>query len=349
MRVVCEVAPAVTIEQPSRPVEAWGPGHAEPAPKGYHGAMLGPTPSHAIRCSGLVKRYGDVVAVAGLDLAIRPGECFGLLGPNGAGKTTTVEILEGLTRPNAGTVEVLGERWGRSDRRLRCRLGIQLQETKLIEKLTVRETIKLFRSFYDRGLTPQAAMELVGLEEKADTWVRKLSGGQTQRLSLACALVGDPEVLFLDEPTTGLDPQARLKIWDIVGDLRSRSRTVLLTTHYMEEAHRLCDRVAIIDHGRIIVEGTPSELIGSLEAQHVVEFQARTAVSHEVLAGLDGVRSVEEENGSIRLIVDQVHRTVPVLLQYLAREGLHLTRLSTHHATLEDVFVSLTGRHLRNG
>jgi len=303
----------------------------------------------ALRCEALVKRYGKLVAVAGLDLEVRRGECFGLLGPNGAGKTTTVEILEGLTLPDGGKVEVLGETWGRGNRKLRGRLGIQLQETKLIEKLTVLETIKLFRSFYDQGSAPEAVMELVGLEEKADAWVRKLSGGQAQRLSLACALVGDPEVLFLDEPTTGLDPQARLKIWEIVSDLRSRSRTVLLTTHYMEEAQRLCDRVAIIDHGKIMVQGTPNQLIGSLEAQHVVEFETETELDRSVLQDLAGVRSVEEENGSIRLIVDQVHRTVPALLKRLAREGVELSRLGTHQATLEDVFVSLTGRHLRDG
>jgi ABC-2 type transport system ATP-binding protein len=303
----------------------------------------------ALRCEGLVKRYGKLVAVAGLDLEVRRGECFGLLGPNGAGKTTTVEILEGLTLPDGGRVEVLGESWGRGNRKLRGRLGIQLQETKLIEKLTVLETIRLFRSFYDEGLAAEEVMNLVGLEEKADAWVRKLSGGQAQRLSLACALVGDPEVLFLDEPTTGLDPQARLKIWEIVGDLRSRSRTVLLTTHYMEEAQRLCDRVAIIDHGKIMVQGTPNQLIGSLEAQHVVEFETGTALDRSLLEQLTGVRSVEEENGSIRLIVDQVHRTVPALLELLARKGVELSRLGTHHATLEDVFVSLTGRHLRDG
>jgi len=213
----------------------------------------------------------------------------------------------------------------------------------------VLETITLFRSFYDEGPAPEVVMELVGLEEKAGAWVRKLSGGQAQRLSLACALVGDPEVLFLDEPTTGLDPQARLKIWDIVSDLRSRSRTVLLTTHYMEEAQRLCDRVAIIDHGKIMVQGTPNQLIGSLEAQHVVEFETETKLSRNVLERLAGVRSVEEENGSIRLIVDQVHRSIPALLDLLAREGVELSRLGTHHATLEDVFVSLTGRHLRDG
>ena len=303
----------------------------------------------ALRCEGLVKRYGDVVAVAGLDLEIARGECFGLLGPNGAGKTTTVEIFEGLTRPDEGTVEVLGESWGRGNRKLRSRLGIQLQETKLIEKLTVLETITLFRSFYNEGAAPEVVMELVGLEEKAGAWVRKLSGGQAQRLSLACALVGDPEVLFLDEPTTGLDPQARLKIWDIVADLRSRSRTVLLTTHYMEEAQRLCDRVAIVDHGKIMVQGTPNQLIGSLDAQHVVEFETETELNRAVLEGLAGVRTIEEESGSIRLTVDEVHRTLPALLELLTREGVELSRLGTHHATLEDLFVSLTGRHLRDG
>ena len=230
-------------------------------------------------------------------------------------------------------------------------VGVQLQETQLIEKLTVLETITLFRSFYSEGPAPEEVMALVGLEEKAGAWVRKLSGGQKQRLSLACALVGDPEVLFLDEPTTGLDPQSRLKIWDIVGDLRSRSRTVLLTTHHMEEAQRLCDRVAIIDHGQIIAQGTPVELIATLGAQHVVEFETGSAVEPAGIEGLDalpGVCGIERRSDSIRLTVNEVHRVVPELLDLLTRTRVDLTRLSTHDATLEDVFVSLTGRHLRD-
>jgi ABC-2 type transport system ATP-binding protein len=304
--------------------------------------------STAIRCRGLIKTYADLTAVDGLDLEVRSGECFGLLGPNGAGKTTTVEILEGLVEPESGHVEVLGQSWRGNARGLRERLGIQLQDTRLGEKLTVLETLTLFRSFYRRGRDPRDALSLVRLEEKTHVWVRKLSGGQLQRLSLACALVCDPDVLFLDEPTTGLDPQARLKIWEIIGDFRGGGGTVLLTTHYMEEAQRLCDRVAIIDHGRVIAEGTPGELIGSLGAEHVVEFEAEGSVDARPLRRLDGVRAVARENGVIRLTVDQVHRSVPALLEELRRQRVELSRLATHHATLEDVFVALTGRHLRD-
>ena len=216
----------------------------------------------ALRCLGLVKRYGSVVAVNGLDLEVRRGECFGLLGPNGAGKTTTVEICEGLNRPDEGELTVLGERWQGDGRALRARLGIQLQETKFPEKLKVREVLALFRSFYPRGKSIDETLALVQLQEKVDAYVRGLSGGQKQRLSLACALVGDPELLFLDEPTTGLDPQSRLQTWGIVEELKARGRTVLLTTHYMEEAEELCDRIAIMDHGRILEMGGVAELVG---------------------------------------------------------------------------------------
>jgi ABC-2 type transport system ATP-binding protein len=305
--------------------------------------------STAIACRGLVKRYGTVTAVDGLDLEVCSGECLGLLGPNGAGKTTTVEILEGLIAPDAGVVEVLGQRWERDGRELRQRLGIQLQETLLPEKLTALEVLTLFRSFYTQGAEPGEVLRQVGLEEKAGTWVRKLSGGQQQRLSLACALVSAPEILFLDEPTTGLDPQARRSIWDIVAEFRQRGGTVLLTTHYMEEAERLCDRVAILDHGRAIAAGTPAELIGTLGAEHVVEFEIEQgSVEEPVLAALAGVRAVAREEGAIRLTVSEVHRAIPALLDELKRQGVTLSRLTTHHASLEDVFVGLTGRHLRD-
>ena len=231
-----------------------------------------PNPDSALRCKDLVKRYGDTVAVAGLDLEVWRGECLGMLGPNGAGKTTTVEIFEGLRVPDSGLVEVLGEPWRGNGLALRARLGIQLQETKFADKLRVSEVVILFRSFYPRGLDVADVLALVGLEEKAAAHVRTLSGGQKQRLSLACALVGDPEVLFLDEPTTGLDPQARHQTWEIVAGLKARGRTVLLTTHYMEEAARLCDRVAVVDYGKVIALGTPRELIASLGAEHVIEF-----------------------------------------------------------------------------
>jgi ABC-2 type transport system ATP-binding protein len=307
------------------------------------------TPALAVRA--LHKRYGDVVAVDGLDLEVRPGECFGLLGPNGAGKTTTIEICEGLLAPDSGEVEVLGRRWSTQERELRHLLGIQLQETQLAEKLTVRETVRLFRSFYRRGREPSDVIALVQLEEKARSRVGALSGGQKQRLALACALVGDPQLLFLDEPTTGLDPQARRQLWELIGELRAGGRTIVLTTHYMEEAERLCDRVAIVDHGRAIAEGTPRELVQSLGADHVVEFALGDGVvlAPEVLAGVQGVQGVRRDQDTWALTVAELHLAVPAILAELDRRGATLAELRTHSATLDDVFVSLTGRRLREG
>ena len=301
----------------------------------------------ALRGSGLVKRYGEVVAVDGLDLEVFAGECFGLLGPNGAGKTTTVEILEGLTRPDGGTVEVLGRTWAQDAAGLRERIGIQLQETQLAEKLTVLETITLFRSFYRKGLNPVEVMRIVQLEDKESAWVRKLSGGQKQRLSLAAALVGDPEILFLDEPTTGLDPQARRQVWDVIADVRARGGTVLLTTHYMEEAERLCDRIAIVDRGKVIDLDTPAALIKRLGAEHVIEIETESEVDLERLRGLDQVHDLRRDGTTVSLTVLEVHRAIPQILAQLDAQAVALTRLTTHHATLEDVFVAMTGRHLR--
>jgi ABC-2 type transport system ATP-binding protein len=316
----------------------------------------------AVRCANLVKTYAakpPVAAVRGLDLAVERGECFGLLGPNGAGKTTTIEIIEGLLDATSGEVEVLGMRWGKQDNDIRQRIGISLQETKLAEKLSVRETLTLFRSFYHQGLTPDQAVARVSLEEKADVWVGKLSGGQQQRLAVACALVGDPEVLFLDEPTTGLDPQARRQLWDIIRSLRTQGRSVLLTTHYMDEAERLCDRLAIIDYGQIIAGGSPAELIERLGGQHMVEFAIDGASSHEakkttngkhmqeIWRSLPGVESVHADNGLVCLTVRQPHVTIPALLEAVSQQGARLLHLTTRQASLEDVFVRLTGRHLR--
>jgi ABC-2 type transport system ATP-binding protein len=304
----------------------------------------------ALSCRGLVKRYGDVVAVDGLDLEVGRGECFGMLGPNGAGKTTTVEILEGLKTADAGDVEVLGERWQGDGLALRARLGVQLQETKFPDKLSVREVLTLFRSFYPGGLTVDETLGLVVLEEKAGARVGTLSGGQKQRLSLACALVGDPELLFLDEPTTGLDPQSRRQAWEIVEGLKARQRTVVLTTHYMEEAARLCDRVAIVDRGRIIALGTPAELVASLGAEHVVEFavQGVDGLDEGELRALPSVEGLARDGALWHLTVREVHRAVPALLGALTARTLEPSHLTTHHATLEDVFVSLTGRSLRD-
>ncbi len=297
-----------------------------------------------------MKRYGDVVAVAGLDLAVASGECFGLLGPNGAGKTTTIEILEGLTVPDGGEVEVLGQPWrdGAAGRALRERLGIQLQETQLADKLTVGETVQLFRSFYRRSHTVDEVLALVELEEKRGARVSSLSGGQKQRLAVACALVSRPDLLFLDEPTTGLDPQSRRQMWAIIRRFREAGGSVLLTTHYMEEAERLCDRVAIMDHGKVIALGTPNQLMASLGADHVVEFALAGGVAPAGLDALPGVKRVRRGPDRIALTVAEVHRAVPALLGLLERQGAELSMLTTHHATLEDVFVSLTGRQLRD-
>ncbi len=304
----------------------------------------------ALWCRDLVKRYDRVVAVQGLSLAVSRGECFGLLGPNGAGKTTTVEMFEGLLRPDAGELRVLGRSWGgRGDAALRERLGVTLQETQFFDKLTVAETVRLFRSFYSRGRGPEEVLKLVGLAEVASRRVRKLSGGQRQRLSVALALVGDPELLFLDEPTTGLDPHSRRQIWEVVGRFREAGGTVLLTTHYMEEAQRLCDRVAIMHEGRVIALDTPQALVASLGAEHVVEFQAQPIPDLARLRELPGVRSVHWRNGAVHLTVSEVHRAVPAVLQELARQHAELTQLITHHATLEDVFLTLTGRSLEEG
>ena len=305
----------------------------------------------ALSVKSLRKTYGDVVAVDDLDLEVLPGECFGLLGPNGAGKTTTIEICEGLLEPDSGDVVVLGKRWRTDARELRNRLGISLQETQFAEKLTVLETVSLFRSFFPRGPTPDEIVGLVQLDEKAKARVGGLSGGQKQRLAVACALAGDPDLLFLDEPTTGLDPQSRRQLWELVDGFKAKGRTIVLTTHYMEEAEQLCDRVAIVDHGRVMALGSPRELIESLGAEHMVEFasaEGGVPVDTAWLETLEGIHSARAESGGFVLQVADLHRTVPQLLAALSRKGVALAELRTHSATLEDVFVSLTGRHLRD-
>ncbi len=300
-------------------------------------------------CRGLVKHYGSVKAVDGLDLDVAVGECFGLLGPNGAGKTTTVEILEGLTAPTSGSVQVLGWTWGEGrDAALRARIGVQLQETQLAELLTVEETVRLFRSFYARGRTVDEVIAVLALGEKRRARVGSLSGGQKQRLALACALVCEPELLFLDEPTTGLDPQARLAIWEVVERFRARGGTVLLTTHYMEEAAKLCDRVAIVDHGKIIAEGSPRELVASLRADQIVVLEAVGPPIDQLVAQLPGVTSHHTKGGSHVLGISDLAAFLPALLGALSGAGAHLTSLTSHEPTLEDVFVQHTGRVLRD-
>ncbi len=330
-----------------------------------------------IECNNLRKTYdGKVEAVRGLSLRIDTGECFGLLGPNGAGKTTTIEILEGLLAPTSGDVRIFGHSWGGNTRRLREWIGISLQETRLSEKLTVRETIELFASFYDQPRSTSEVLDDLQLTEKSDSWVGKLSGGQKQRLAVATALVGNPRILFLDEPTTGLDPQSRRQLWDIVRSFQKKGGTVLLTTHYMDEAERLCDRLAIVDHGEIIAEGTPADLIDRLGGHHMVEFQISrgnagngsngqssdsetksvlvkpedSSVENselEAWRSLPGVESVRHDDSTFCLSVREPHLTIPALLAALQQEGYKLEHLSTRQASLEDVFVRLTGRHLR--
>jgi ABC-2 type transport system ATP-binding protein len=303
----------------------------------------------ALSIRGLKKRYGDVVAVDGIDLEVSRGECFGLLGPNGAGKTTTIEICEGLNQPDAGEVRILGMTHREHASRIRAAIGISLQETQLSEKLTVEETIQLFQSFYPRFRPVAEVIAAVQLGEKRAARVGKLSGGQKQRLALACALVGDPDLFFLDEPTTGLDPQSRRQLWDLIERFKTEHRTVLLTTHYMDEAEQLCDRVAIVDHGRIIALGTPRELIASLGSEHVLQFAVDgVALDEADLAPLPGVSRVRRSNGQFQLEVSHVHQTVPALLAALRSRDATLTDLAIHTATLEDVFVHLTGRHLRD-
>jgi len=304
----------------------------------------------ALSCVGVVKRYGSVIAVNGLDLKVLRGECFGLLGPNGAGKTTTIEILEGLLAADAGEVEVLGQRWDRDATALRARLGIQLQETQLAEKLTVAETMRVFRSFYPRGPSVDELLDTVELASKKDAWVKNLSGGQRQRLSVACALAGEPELLFLDEPTTGLDPQSRRQLWEVLERFGRNGGTILITTHYMDEAHELCDRVGIMDQGKLIALGTPRELVLSLGAEHVVEFALadEAQIDEPLLSALPGVRDVRRDATHLHLSTSELHLTVPALLDLLRLRDAQLSQLGTHSATLEDVFVTLTGRQLRD-
>jgi ABC-2 type transport system ATP-binding protein len=301
----------------------------------------------AIEIHELVKRFEDVVAVDGIDLDVPPGQCVGLLGPNGAGKTTTVEILEGLQPPTSGSVRVLGRSWNRDAGEIRARIGVQLQETRFNERLTVEETVRLFRSFYVRGRPVEEAIRRVQLDEKRKTWVSKLSGGQRQRLALAVALVSDPELLFLDEPTTGLDPQARRALWSVIESLKGQGRTVVLTTHYMEEAAHLCDRVVIVDRGRIVADGTPASLVSSLGGSQVIELVSRPGLDDGAFDAVPGLASARRRGDALTLSVDALHRALPAVLAAVSARGAALEALSTRQATLDDVFLHMTGHSLR--
>jgi len=300
----------------------------------------------AMDVKGLIKRFGSLTAVDGLDLTVNQGECFGLLGPNGAGKTTTVEILEGLQKPDGGEVRVLGMTWEKDEGELRERLGVQLQESQLYEKLSVRETLELFRSFYKKPVTVEKTLESVALTEKADTWLGKLSGGQKQRLAVATSLVADPDIFFFDEPTTGLDPTSRRGLWDVLNAIRARGKTILLTTHYMEEAERLCDRVAIVNRGKVIALGTPAQLIAGVGGQQIIEVATDPGLEESDVSGVTGLVRARKSGVELRLTVEELHVSLPALLELIRGRGVRVVNLVTRQATLEDVFLHLTGQAL---
>ena len=302
----------------------------------------------AVQARGLEKRFADVVAVDGIDLEVRAGTCLGVLGPNGAGKTTTIEMLEGLQSPDAGTIEILGMSWEREAGPIKEQIGVQLQETDFQEKVKTFELLRLFRSFYRQGLELDDVLRAIGLTEKKHAFVSKLSGGQRQRLAIGCALLSKPRVLFLDEPTTGLDPQARRRLWEIVEQFKAQEGTVILTTHYMDEAERLADDLIIVDRGKVIARGSPPSIIASLQAENVVEFTSSPAIGEPHLNGLEGVERVLGSEGSVRLSVSNTQLALSSLFDHAKRHEIEIDSLSTHRPTLEDVFVSLTGKHLRD-
>ena len=311
------------------------------------GAPTTPGASLAVEVRGLIKRFGPVTAVNGLDLLLPRGGCFGILGPNGAGKTTTIEMLEGLQVPTSGELKILGRTWARDTEALRRLIGVQLQETRFIDRLTVRETLELFRSFVREAMSADEALELVQLGPKQRTLVMDLSGGQRQRLALATALLHNPELLFLDEPTTGLDPQARASVWDVITALKRQGRTVLLTTHYMEEAEHLCDRIFIFDHGKIIAEGSPAELVSRHGGGGSIELETEPALPAEALAGLPGIASATPREAGWVLRVEQLQRAMPALLAAVAERNAVVLKMLTSRPTMNDVFLALTGRSIR--
>ena len=301
-----------------------------------------------LQVENLVKRYGDLEAVRGVSFSVEEGEVFGLLGPNGAGKTSTIEVLEGLRVADGGRVSVCGFDPGRNPTELKREIGAALQFTSLPDKLKVTEALRLFSSFYNRGRQPEELLKRFGLEEKRNAFYSQLSGGQKQRLALALALVNDPKVLFLDEPTAGLDPQVRREIYDIIEELKREKKTIVLTTHYIEEAERLCDRVAIVDHGKVIVQGTPRELKQASANTSRVEVRLAKAASNGTLKSLDGVVDARELGGAYVLHCQRTAPAIVALVKHLEAEGNELVSLEIATPSLEDVFIELTGRRLRD-
>ena len=307
-----------------------------------------PDGAPVIRVRGLTKRYGDVQAVDGIDFDVAKGEVFGLLGPNGAGKTTTVEILEGLREHDAGEVTVLGVDVARDAEAIKPRIGVSLQTAALYPKLTVTELIDLFRSFYPTSRPTDEVIDALELGERRNARSEVLSGGQRQRLAVALSLVNDPELVFLDEPTTGLDPAARRSLWDIIEGLKADGRSVLLTTHYMEEAEILCDRLAIMDHGRILEMGRVEELVSKHFQERTVRFDRVAGLAREELQRLPEVTSVKEDSDEVLIYTHDPGRTIGGLLDLADSRGVELQNLGIRRATLEDVFLDLTGRALRD-
>ncbi len=304
--------------------------------------------SAILQVENLVKRYGDVEAVRDISFCVEEGEVFGLLGPNGAGKTTTVEILEGLRDPDGGRVSVCGLDPQRNSQELKHEIGAALQSTSLPDKLRVMEALRLFASFYQRRRKPEDLLNRFGLEEKRNAFYSQLSGGQKQRLALAMALVNDPKLLFFDEPTAGLDPQVRREIYDIIEELKRDKKTIVMTTHYIEEAERLCDRVAIIDHGKVIAYGTPRELKARSGGTTRVEVRLSKPESNGMLKSLEGVVDVREIDGAYVLHSQRSPQTIVSLVKHLEAQGNELVSLEIATPSLEDVFIELTGRRLRD-
>ncbi len=303
--------------------------------------------SAVIEVKNLRKVYGDIKAVDDVSFSVAEGEIFGMLGPNGAGKTTTMEIVEGIRAADSGSVRVLGMSIKRHPSKVKARIGVQLQTTALYPRLTVKEVLSLFGSFFPRRVSADRLINLAGLEDSRNKRCINLSGGQQQRLSVALALVNNPRILFLDEPTTGLDPQSRRNVWGIIDHVRKKGRTIFLTTHYMEEAERLCDRVAIIDYGKIIATDRPDRLVAQHFQEEAIEFELDQQVDIEGLRSVAGVTNVIVEDGKVTAYSSSVTHTISALMDYAKSKGIELTNLYVRRATLEDVFIKLTGRRIR--